>query len=439
MSGDDGAGRGKSEPDPWSSLRQRWDDVYSCIGCGDCGYATRTPVGKYPACPAKEAGDSPFETAFARGRMRVAQGLLEGKISASRELAEWAFQCTTCGACHDACHQSHDPHVNLFVSRWIDHVATWEALRLDLRAAGLSLERHDRVLADLTDPAKGNPYGAPTGEKRNALDRLVGLDGLVGPGESDVAVFAGCTTPLRRPATLKALGRLVASAGASLSVLPSEACCGSVALRLGDLEIARGVANTNATLFGELGVRRVVTTCAGCYRTLKLDYPRLVGSLGGEPPFEVEVLHATEYLREFKASWGGSAAGERELVTYHDPCHLGRHAGVYEAPRELVRAVTGVELVEMRRHGHNAFCCGAGGGVKSQFPELAARAATQRMEEAALAGARTLLSACPFCEINLSEAAARREREPEVEVLDVVEFLDRRRKGFFAAPANVNP
>ncbi|MHA1731250.1 MAG: (Fe-S)-binding protein [Promethearchaeota archaeon] len=403
-----------SGPDPTPNLREYWEAVYSCVGCGDCGYAIRPAIEKFLSCPVKEAVDSGFEVFFARGKMKVAKALLEGKLPLSRDLSELVYQCTTCGACHDTCHQSHNPNIQHFVTRWIDHVGVWEALRRDLVAAGHLLDEHARMLESLRDPSRLNPYGEPSSTKRDAI---ASLEGFAEPGGASTVLFAGCTMALRSRGTLENLGKIFERAGEKVALVPEEHCCGSVALRIGDEEAARECMEANLELFREYGVTRVVTACAGCFRTLKDDYEKLGAE--GMP----EVVHVSEILPGLAERAGLQFSRTDPLVvTYHDPCHLGRHMGVYSQPRETLALLPGVDLVEMKRHGHNAWCCGAGGGVKGQFPDLAVKIATDRVREARETGATTIVTACPFCERNLSDGLG----DSGLEVLDIVDLFSSR-------------
>ncbi len=154
-----------------------------------------------------------------------------------------------------------------------------------------------------------------------------------------------------------------------------------------------------------------------------MDYPEI---LEGELPFEVK--HITEVLVDllnnnqvpFKQE-----EGEKLKVTYHDPCHLGRHMDLYEIPREVVAKIPGVELIEMKRNRKHAWCCGAGGGVKSQFPDLAKDISKERIREAVESGADILTTSCPFCIGNFRDAYE--EMEPEIkekiQVIDVIDFI----------------
>ncbi|HMF30113.1 MAG TPA: heterodisulfide reductase-related iron-sulfur binding cluster, partial [Candidatus Lokiarchaeia archaeon] len=233
-----------------------------------------------------------------------------------------------------------------------------------------------------------------------------------------IGYFVGCTSSLRekelRDATLQVLDKL----GADFTLLKDEICCGSPLLTTGQRDAARRLAERNIEVIRQSGVKQLVVACAGCYRTLKVAYPKKYGL---EVP--VPVVHVTEYLAKAlkKAKWKPGAKKDRLLVTYHDPCHLGRHADVYEAPRQVLQMIPGVQLVEMERNRGNAWCCGAGAGVKSQFKDWAREIASDRITEARGTGATLLVSACPFCERNLKDALA--DDVSSFPVKDVVELV----------------
>jgi len=197
-----------------------------------------------------------------------------------------------------------------------------------------------------------------------------------------------------------------------------EWCCGSVLLRTGDRKGAVQLAQHNVEALRAQGARVVVTGCPGCYRTLKFDYPKLLGSTG------LEVLHSSQLFSHLIS--GNKIELKSDVVgslTYHDPCHLGRHCGEYEAPRRVLKSIPGAEIVEMQRTRENSWCCGAGGGLRSAFPDLSLRIAEKRVLEAAGTGAECLVSACPFCRSNLKGAVDSLEMAESLMVLDLSELL----------------
>jgi heterodisulfide reductase subunit D len=178
------------------------------------------------------------------------------------------------------------------------------------------------------------------------------------------------------------------------------------------------IAKHNIEVAQKINAKRIIFSCAGCFRTFKEDYPKILKSDLG-----IEVSHVSEYLYDLLKE------GKLELtksfphrVTYHDPCHLGRHTGVYDPPRELLKAIPKLELVEMSRTREKAWCCGAGGGVKSGFKEWSVDIAINRIEEAEKTNAEYLVSSCPFCHRNLADAIEK--RSSNLKILDITEILN---------------
>ncbi|MHA2399406.1 MAG: (Fe-S)-binding protein [Promethearchaeota archaeon] len=365
----------------------------------------------------KEAlGEEAFEIYFSRGRMSVLKSILEGSIPLSKELAEYIYQCTECGNCTETCHQS-DEHIVLNVSKWIDHCKVWNALRKDLVEAGFApLERHASLIEWMNDEKMKNPYGEAQGKKFEWLSTFSNIK-----DKGDLVFFGGCTMPLRQVNTLKNMMKILQVAGIEVAISKEEWCCGSIGLRVG--RYGEDMIRHNVELLEQMGAKTVFTACAGCYRTLKKDYPEI---LGKELPFEVK--HITEILNDLLANnqiLFKPNESEVLKVTFHDPCHLGRHMNFYEVPRELLTKIPNLELIEMKRNRAHSWCCGAGGGVKSQFPELALKISIERIYEAIETGANILTTSCPFCIGNLKDAYNRLQPEDQgkIKVIDLIDLI----------------
>jgi heterodisulfide reductase subunit D len=401
------------------NLEKEWKAIFSCMNCGDCGYAIRPVVGRYLTCPVKEAKEEEaFEIYFARGRMNVLKSILEGQIPLSRELAEWVYQCPECGNCTEVCHMSQNPNIILPTCNWIDHVKVWEALRKDLVEAGYApLERHGDLVKYINNNEMRNPYGEEITQK---FEWIKDFPEIKDKGE--FMFYGGCTMPLRQVDTLKSMMKVLNAAGKEIAMSREEWCCGSIALRIGDEKTLLELVKHNIEDFKRRGTKILFTACAGCYRTWKKDYPEIVGEA---LPFEVK--HITEILIDLLNN--NQIPFRKELesvkVTYHDPCHLGRHMNLYSIPREVIKKIPGVELIEMKRNRNNAWCCGAGGGVKSQFPDLAIDISKERIIEAVETGAQLLVTSCPFCIGNLSDAWKQMDSniQSKIEVVDVIDFI----------------
>jgi Fe-S oxidoreductase len=165
-----------------------------------------------------------------------------------------------------------------------------------------------------------------------------------------------------------------------------------------------------------VGAKRLVAACPSCYHTWKHDYPRIFGE-----PLGFEVLHATEALEEIVDQGRIELKPFKRPVTYHDPCDLGRTSGVYQAPRNVIRAIPDVRFAEMEHHHEYSLCCGGGGDVEMADKDLTAAVAQRRVEEAAATEAQVILSACQQCERTLAEAARR--ARIRVRPMDIAELI----------------
>ncbi len=231
-----------------------------------------------------------------------------------------------------------------------------------------------------------------------------------------IIYFPGCMATYRAKEIARGTIELLKRANVEFKMLgKDEWCCGSVLLRTGNIETAKEVAEHNIKALKNADTTQVLTSCAGCYRTLKKDYEKMFGKQ------DFEVIHIVDFLERLVEEGKLKFPEAKMKVTYHDPCHLGRHSGVYEAPRKILSSIPGLELVEMVRNRQNARCCGAGGGVRSAFKELSDKMADERLKEAEETGAEVLTSACPFCTFALREAAER--NGSKIRVLDLPELL----------------
>lgn len=381
------------------------------------------------------------------------------------EFVEALYSCTLCGACSAVCEAK------------ISTPELWEAARADMVASGKGPmprqktwpqfvgERHnpynqppeDRVkwLTEGTESQKirekenlqkdgGGVTEVPVSASQNASDNFVAIAQAAGlpkgtlVDKAGVAYFVGCTSAYRVTDLAKATVRILAKTGVKFTMLGTdEFCCGSPLIRTGQLEQVRDLVKHNVEALAARGVKTVVFSCSGCYRTALLDWPRYYGKL----PFKL--MHITQFVaQKIKEGKLKIKKSYKEVVTYHDPCHLGRHVGVFDDPRFILKSIPGLRLVEMKRNKMHSRCCGAGGGVKAGIPELAMEIATTRLkeaqeakdsspvrtagdraEEAIEAGATTLTTACPFCYVNLSDGI--KAKGLKLKMYDIVLLLDK--------------
>ncbi|TFF89424.1 MAG: (Fe-S)-binding protein [Promethearchaeota archaeon] len=374
-----------------------------CINCGDCREAVDITSGKDRVCPVLEhtAGFEPF---FGRGKLLIIRSVWEGKLTISKDLAEVFYQCSTCNACSEIC--AYD----------FDNVTLYEAFRAEIVNASCGLESHKSMNDAMVDLL--NPYQRDNKQKGEWLKKVDFNIKDASTDKADVLYFVGCTAALTPDIMTVAVNtaEILKKLDIDFSVFGvNEVCCGSVAMRTGDREAFNTVAEKNVELFKQSGVKTIITSCAGCFRTLKVDYADLLKDSG------IEVLHTVEFILKILREKDIKLKPLELKVTYHDPCHTGRHVGLYEEPRDILKQI--VDLVEMATIKENAMCCGAGGGVKKAYPELSLEMAKSRVEEAKETGADYLASICPFCYRNLSDGI--KALDSKMKMIDLTELLNR--------------
>jgi heterodisulfide reductase subunit D len=372
------------------------ENLVQCRRCGICRNAVYEERGFDGVCPVWK-NSSGFETSFMRGRIQVALALLEGVLEKTPENAEALFTCTLCGNCTEICAAEFDPAKCL------------EAVRAVLNE--IPNEARDTIARKIIE--SNNPYTEDNRLRRNWVTE-VGFDI---PSEGEVLYFTGCTAGIKLPETAISTARVLNACGVQFAVLEDEPCCGSVMLRTGMVESARENAERVLKRIKESGASTVVVTCAGCLRTLREDYAERFNLKLPEVQHVVEYLQALIQNGELKYK----DADHSMKVTWHDPCHLGKALGIYEEPRNILRSVPGVELVEMNTNREAAMCCGSGGGLRSYDGELAKRIASDRIKTAEDTHADILVTACPFCEHNLKDGA--QSIGSKIRVQDIMDLL----------------
>jgi len=332
------------------------------------------------------------------------------------------WSCVTCGACVEQCPVDIE-HVDHVVDMRRYQVLIESAFPNELNGLFKNLEKNS------------NPWGlAP----RLRMDWAKGLSFEVKQvgadvedlGEVEYLFWVGCAGAYedRQKKTTVAIAELLHEAGVEFAVLgDGEACTGDSARRSGNEFLFQQLAMQNVEVLNESKATKIVVSCAHCFNTIQNEYPQLGG--------HYQVVHHTQLLnrlvREKKltpvAPLEGGPADATGAVTYHDPCYIGRHNGIYEPPRELIGALPGVELREMPRHAERSFCCGAGGARMWMEEKLGRRINTTRTEEAVATGADTIAVGCPFCRVMLSDGLTAQQSEgaarEDVQVMDVAQML----------------
>lgn len=338
--------------------------INQCVRCGSC----RT------FCPVLE--QSGWESANARGRVMILRGLTRG-LSPDSKVLESLNTCTTCGICTENCPAGINPPQMI------------ETARRELVSMG-AMTRQQEDLSRIIY-ASGNTFG----EDRDRLSWLSDRSSI--PRSSDYVYFVGCMNSYRYPETAARTYSLLSRLKATL--LPKELCCGSPLMRTG-YDAGRFV-DENCRQISETGASTVITGCAGCYTTLKNSYPK-----------DFRVLSIPEFLAEHISELD---LKKLELtVTYHDPCHLGRHNRIFEQPRQVIEAIC--SLKEMKTNREAARCCGGGGGVRAGYRDLSLQMARRRLEDAS-DEVDYIVTSCPLCIRNLNDAGAG---ERAIDLVDLV-------------------
>lgn len=317
----------------------------------------------------------------AKGKMTILYHLLKGKLNLDESVAERVFACTSCGLCDVACGYNQSEAIQEMKTVLYDQ-------HVPLPEGYMKVSTKTRET--------GNPYSA---------DTIEGTQFLLSLPESklnsaDYTLFLGCTQIYRESDEIDSLLTILRTAGVSFRIPQEQICCGSPAYRVGDQTQACEQAGKVTALFEQMGSDEIIVSCAGCYRMIAHDYKTL---LNDESRFKV--THSMDFLYELVRTGNLKIKKLEARITYHDPCHLGRHSGIYDTPRQLLSAIPGVELVEMEWNRKFARCCGAGGGFRAGRGEDAIAIAANRVREAEATGASILATACPFCLRNLRDGA----------------------------------
>ena len=371
-------------------------ELAACLQCGYC----------IAVCEAHE--QTPWESVTPRGKIYYLKQLtsaggmdkvLGREVALSPYFVDAMYKCTGCGNCEVVCHAN------------IPLVEFWETVRKWIVDEGAGPMSAHKGMAKKVGEVH-NPYGEPPSKRGDWWPAEVERSDA-----PDVLFFAGCTGAYRQQTLPQTGVRVLARAGVKINMLGTEEyCCSSPLLRTGTHKHSLECAEKVVEGADGMGAKDMVMTCSGCYKTVSTDFGKFYAKTGQN------VYHFSQYVErliterklplnhEFKAK-----------VTYHDPCHMGRHMGVFDAPRNVLKKIKGIELVEMERAKENSRCCGAGGGYKSQYNDMAVNIAAERVRDAEETGADILVTCCPFCVVNLTQGA--KQINSKIKIMDLSEIL----------------
>ena len=312
--------------------------------------------------------------------------------------------CVTCRACVERC------------PRGVGIIDVMKAMRRGITELGIAKVPDSLRITIKNISATGNPLGEPPENRANWAKDLNIKEYTEG---TEWLYFVGCMASYdpKLQKIPRAIVNLLKKAQVDFGILGNrETCAGESVRKAGDEQLFQTLARTNIDTFKELGVKKIVTTSPHSYHTFKNEYPELDG--------DFEVVHYSQLLAELIKE--GRLKPTKDLdkkVTYHDPCYLGRHNGIYDEPREVLRGIPGIELVEMPRSQGNSLCCGGGGGGIWMETKKGERFADIRLEEAIKAGASVLAVACPFCMSMLEDSVLSLDKGDIIEIKDTAELL----------------
>jgi heterodisulfide reductase subunit D len=356
--------------------RRQLLELSACARCGECQMW----------CPVY--AQDRREIITARGKLDSLHRLLEGALpeNEQKDFIEGLYECSACGQCHIVCPVR------------INTPEMWEQARLSLVNAGIP--QPAAQIKQLTAIKEhNNSFGKPQRERPHWAEQAWDRGLLKAPlrlwkeHPSPVVYFAGCAAsfdPALQPVAVQS-ARLLQEAGVEFSILgEDEPCCVSKLRRMGDGSFPEE-ARKRAENLTRMRIDTIVVSCAGCFKGLHADYRQFW-------PGAKKVVHLSQFLDQLIREGRLRMKQETPLVvTYHDPCHLGRHNQVYDEPRRVITSIPGVRLVEMPRHRAFSSCCGMGGGLKIVSPEIQHKMAAARIREAEATGAEAIVTPCQTC------------------------------------------
>jgi len=388
--------------------------AWKCWKCGFCRMSHPDEVFSHECsdnCP--RGSRFRFESFYGAGTQELVRALTcdppELDITnpaTAKQIQKIVYTCPQCGACQ----------VNCNPTKFLEPANASIALRQWLVEQGLGpLPEHQPLVKSIMN--YDNPWMQPRAARQKWAKKKKVKD--ASKEEIEVLYYPGCTAaydPFIQPVA-GWVSEVLHAAGVDFGILgKNEICCGSTVMRVGDMDSFRKIRTRNLESLNSTSAKVIVTACSGCFSTLSHEY---VDSLNAE------VKHIVEFVDELIQD--GRLTFKKDLdleVTYHDPCHVGRYCDVYDAPRNILKALPGVTLKEMERIREWSWCCGAGGGCRTAFPEdIANFAAESRLQEAHNTGTRLIVTACPFCEQNLGDNAKRTFDKFGMEVKDIMDLV----------------
>lgn len=315
------------------------------------------------------------------------------------------WRCTTCGKCTDRCPRGvKQIEVGVSLRRVASGYEVFPASVKSARTARASLI------------SEGNPLQFDR-NKRGDWAKDLGVKAFT--EDMEALYFVGCYLSFdpRMKKIAKATANILKKAGVNFGILgEKENCCGESIRKTGSEDVFKSLAKENIKTFVDNGVKKIIVSSPHCYHTFKNEYPEFM--------VKFEIVHITQYLAELINEGRLELTGEYgKKVTYHDPCYMGRHNGIYDEPRDVLKGILGLELVEMPDSRRDSLCCGGGGGRIWMDTPKEERFSDLRLQQAKEVGAEDLVTACPYCITNFEESRLNLDYDNVIEVKDITEIV----------------
>ncbi|MFX0150342.1 MAG: (Fe-S)-binding protein [Candidatus Hodarchaeota archaeon] len=366
-------------------------NIIYCLQKNICsGYCTVTPY------------FNEIETWSSKGRMLLIKGLMKEELNLSDKIIDIIYTCSKCGHCFAECFQNSDFHKAI------------TTMRNKINTENLAPKVFHEVATNIFE--HGDPSANPV-ERR--LSWLNNVSSVKLPEKADNLYWVGCMVASRTPNTAKAFFNILNRNHVDFTMLGrKEGCCGYVLVSSGLWNEAKRVANELIKKIEEINLENLITPCAGCYYTFTKLYPEIL-----DISLPCEVLHSSQFLEEILKENEVKLKAIPKNITYHDPCSLGRHCGVYEAPRTVLRAIPKLNFNETQFNKKNSRCCGGGGGLWTYNYRVSMDSAYTRLkEDFSPLNADILITACPQCQMNFN-ITSRRKSIP-FQIKDIVEIVE---------------
>lgn len=365
--------------------------------CGRCGYCRS-------ACPVYRVVG--WESAAPRGKISMAKEIFAKKQAQvlTDEFVNRLSQCTLCGACANEC------------STEIDTRKLWLDLRRRIASMGKAPKAYEAIRNNLL--ANKNITSFSNDDRLEWAQDLDDPEQLEPRAGADVAYFVGCVSAYFPQAAQipLAIAEILTEAEVDFTTMGGEEwCCGFPLISTGFVEDSQQFIKHNVEKIKELDIHTLIASCASCYHVWKHDSEEVLKG------YDLEVLHTTEYLARLIKEGKIELNEMDEVITYHDPCDLGRNSGVFDAPRDIITSIPGVEFVELAHNKAASLCCGGGGNLQSVDSDTAAKITALRVEEIKATGATIVVSACQQCEQMLI-TAIQKAKLP-VRVMDLSQLI----------------